>query len=330
VNFPARQILSILTKKERKKFFLLAVADVLISFVDIFSLAVLVYVVNTLAQPDTTSAFNEFAKQNSILITGLLCVLFCAKNWLAQMIFKQQQQQGYSIAARISENKLTNYLDGDFKNYSEIHSSIHIRSISQQPIEFIHYMLRNLQSIFNQSVLILFSIIAILLYNATLFILLFAILTPLLLVTGMIIQKKNKHLKQNAKKASELSLQYLQESLDAYIEANIFNKKDFFRSRYAKAQTYFNSILAEQQAVQNFPSRFSEAFGVIGLFILLVINEQLLKVPLSFITLGAFVMAAYKIVPGAVKILTAWRKSMLTGFRWKTCFRQIIFQQKYQ
>ncbi len=44
--------------------------------------------------------------------------------------------------------------------YVNIDSSVHIRRISQQPIEFSTYILTNLQQIISQSLLVLFTICA--------------------------------------------------------------------------------------------------------------------------------------------------------------------------
>jgi ABC-type bacteriocin/lantibiotic exporter with double-glycine peptidase domain len=51
------------------------------------------------------------------------------------------------------------------------------------------------------------------------------------------------------------------------------------------------------------PSRFIEIFAVFGLFVLILISQFQNSSTIPIITIGAFIVAAYKIIPGIVKIL---------------------------
>ncbi|HYM94232.1 MAG TPA: ABC transporter ATP-binding protein, partial [Chitinophagaceae bacterium] len=89
----------------------------------------------------------------------------------------------------------------------------------------------------------------------------------------------------------------------SFIESNIFQKKDFFLERFTKFQAKQNKYLAEQQIAQTIPLRLIEVFAIFGLFILISINFFTNGKSVDFITIGAFMAAAYKIIPGIVKIL---------------------------
>ena len=212
----------------------------------------------------------------------------------------------YGVASRLSQKKLLNYLDGSYNNYVNIDSSAHIRNISQQPIEFGHYVLGGLQQIISQSILILITIIAILIFNPVLFPLLFAILTPPIILTGFLMKRKLTTIRKMAKPVSEKTLQHLKEALSAYIESNLYGCKDFFSNRYHTSQSAFNNFLSEQLVIQNMPSRLIEVFAILGLFVLILINSFTANSnSIGLITLGAFMAAAYKIIPGIVKILNS-------------------------
>lgn len=212
----------------------------------------------------------------------------------------------YDVASRLSQKKLSNYLDGNYYDYVNIDSSVHIRNISQQPIEFGHYVLGGLQQIISQSVLILLTIIVILIFNPVLFPLLFAILTPPILLTGILMKKKLTTVRKMAKPVSEKTLQHLKEALSAYIESNLYGRKYFFSNRYHASQSKFNAFLSEQLSIQNMPSRLIEVFAIFGLVVLILINSFTANNnSLELITLGAFMAAAYKIIPGIVKILNS-------------------------
>ena len=212
----------------------------------------------------------------------------------------------YQVSSRLSDKNIISYLNGDYNNYVNIDSSVHIRKISQQPIEFGHYVLGGFQQIISQSVLILISIIAILIYNPVLFALLFIILAPPIILIGFLMKKKINIIRKTAKTISEKTIQHLKEALSGFIESNLYNSKPFFAKRYKVSQSQFNDVLSEQLVVQNMPSRLIEIFAILGLLILIVIHSFTANTnSISIITLGAFMAAAYKIIPGIVKILNS-------------------------
>ncbi len=139
-----------------------------------------------------------------------------------------------------------------------------------------------------------------------LFPLLFLILTPPIILTGILLKKKFNSIREAAKPANEKRQQYLQEALSGFIESNIYDSSEFFIRRYYAFQAKFNNFLSEQLVLQNLPSRFIEVFAIFGLFVLILIkrfDENANAVQL--ITIGAFMAAAYKIIPGIVKILNS-------------------------
>ena len=98
-------------------------------------------------------------------------------------------------------------------------------------------------------------------------------------------------------------MQHLQEALAGYVESNLYSKNDFFTNRYHRFQSRLNHYLSERLIIQNMPTRFIEVFAVFGLFLLILLSflsSHQYSIPL--ITLGALMVAAYKIIPGIVKI----------------------------
>src|SRR5687768_10168628 len=140
------------------------------------------------------------------------------------------------------------------------------------------------------------AILAILIFNAKLFLLLLAIIIPPLLIAAYVTRKKLKTARLQVKDNAEKSTQYLQEALQGYIESNIFNKKDFFTNRYAVHQQRLNNYLAQLQISQALPSRFVEIFAVAGLLVLIMVNKYADHTTTEIVNIGAFMAAAYKII----------------------------------
>jgi ABC-type multidrug transport system fused ATPase/permease subunit len=305
-----KNISVILTHEEKRKFLRLILYDVVISILDISFLLLLLYVINFYTQPHHSTGnsafpFNLFNKYPLLLITTFF-ILFCIKNFFGFLVFKTQYSYIYDVASRISKNNLLNYLEGNFSDYVNIDFSVRIRRIAYQPVEFSHSVLRSIQQIISQTVLILLTIIPIIIYKPLLFPLLFLILVPPVFITAFLMKKRLTSLRASGKIASEKAIQYLNEALTGFVESNIYDRKDFFAERYHSFQAKLNGYISEQMIVQNLPSRLIEVFAVLGLFMLILINSFVAKSDsVHIIILGAFMAAAYKIIPGIVKILNS-------------------------
>jgi ABC-type bacteriocin/lantibiotic exporter with double-glycine peptidase domain len=111
-------------------------------------------------------------------------------------------------------------------------------------------------------------------------------------------------IRKNAQRSSEKSLQHLQEALAGYVESNIYDKNEIFLHKYLRHQTKYNSYLSGQMILQGAPVRLIEIFALLGVVILIMINQWSGSAGNSaVITIGVFMAAAYKIIPGIVKML---------------------------
>ena len=185
-----------------------------------------------------------------------------------------------------------------------IDSSVLIRKICHQPIEFANYVLAGIQQITTEAILILLTVIALLIINARLLAILSLVLLPAIAILRYVAKRRLSVVRKNAKASSEKTLQYLNEALSGFIESNIYDKNEFFTNRYTSFQSVMNPYLADLQITQGMPSRFFEVFAVFGLFILIIVSEftGVTKITDLF-ALGAFVAAAYKIIPGISRII---------------------------
>jgi ABC-type bacteriocin/lantibiotic exporter with double-glycine peptidase domain len=141
-------------------------------------------------------------------------------------------------------------------------------------------------------------------FNAKLFLLLLVVLLPPVVIVFYFIKKRLTLVKKNIAASNERSYKYLLDALKGYVEANIYNRNDFFLQRFINSRQVFSSDLFDTISLQNMPSRIIEIFAVLGLFILIAIarwtgNDD----SAALITIGAFMAAAYKILPGIVKII---------------------------
>jgi ABC-type bacteriocin/lantibiotic exporter with double-glycine peptidase domain len=281
--------------------------NALISVIDIAALAFLLlvisfYINNSVEGLDFLPSW--MLDQDSVTLITFFLILFGLKNLLGISISNRQYSFISKVAVRISKNKLKNYQAGQFENYINIDSSELIRKIAFQPFEFCEHILLNIQQIIIQSFLIMLTIGAILLYNVKLFLLLFVILLPPVILVFFFIKKRVAAAKKNIHINNERSFRFLLDAMKGYVEGNIYQRNDFFLQRFITARQVFGKHLFDSHAVQAMPTRIIETFAVIGLFFLIVIARWSgINNSAPLITIGAFMAAAYKIIPGIVKII---------------------------
>ncbi|WP_153796383.1 ATP-binding cassette domain-containing protein [Foetidibacter luteolus] len=310
-------ILSILNKRERKHFWVSALLSFLLSVADILSLALLFYVVSLY----TSSAINykislplksPFEK-NGLLAAGLLLLVFAAKSWGSYRLYQFQYRLVSRVVSRISAARLKRHLYGSYNNHVTVDNAVLVRRILYQPIEFGSYLLSGFQQIIAECMLIVLVITALLLYDASLLLSVSFTLAPAIAVITFINRKKLQAIRANIKTVNEQTLQYLNEALSGFTDSNVYGKNEAFAGRYARLQGRLNRYIADIQVTQGLPSRFFELFSVFGLCVLIAYSLVLKENgQTAIITIGAFVAAAYKIIPGISRIINL--KNMLRTY----------------
>ncbi|MEO7213465.1 ABC transporter ATP-binding protein [Mucilaginibacter sp.] len=305
-----KSIFLILTPQEKNKLFKLIAFDVLIALLDIAFLASLLVVINFYTQVSGANklAFlpQWLADNKSLKLIGLFLLLFACKNALGFFGQRSQHHFFYRVASRLSARNIGNYLRGGYQQFVHTNSSVHTRRISNQPIEFSHYILTNFQQLVSQTLLIIFTVVAILFYHPSLFLIMLLLLLPPVVLLGLYTRKRQAALRHQTKTASAKTIQHLNESLSGYVESNMYDKDDFFSDRYLNYQQQLNNTIAAQQTWQSLPGRLMEVFAVLGFLILVGISKYITNAPgIGMLTIGIFMAAAYKVIPGIVKIMNS-------------------------
>ncbi len=302
-----QKIMAVLTPHERRRLILLTVLDTAGSVADIAGLALLLWVIRLYtAGPAGGSGFlpGWLGDPQSMWPIGLFFLLFGIKNWLSFLIYSAQARLRYAVASRISRQNLLYYLEGDYSQYAHTDSAAHILKIAQQPIEFSQFVLGGLQQSITEGTLIGVTVVAVLLFNAKLFLLLLLLLLPPVVIMGYLAKRRLHRARVFIKSSRDVMWQHLQESIASYVESNLYDKKEFFTGRYGDAQAVLNGHLATVQSMQGAPVRLAEIFAVFGLLALIAIGHFMGNGHgAEFVTLGAFLAAAYKIIPGVSRLL---------------------------
>jgi ABC-type multidrug transport system fused ATPase/permease subunit len=302
------QILRILTRDEKRTSGWLLLSDVIVSIADIVFLALLLVIIQYYTGAGATGKLSflpsTLFSRHALVVIVIFFLLFSLKNLAGFLVYRAQCRFLFRVASRISRDKLTQYLEGGYAGYIDTDSSVHIREVSYAPMEFCQHVLGGFQQMITQAVLILLAIAGIVLFNARLFFLLLAILLPPVVALSYLLKGRLHAIRKNAQRSSEKSLQHLQEALAGYVESNIYDKNEIFLDRFLHYQRQYNSYLSGQMILQGAPSRLIEVFAILGVVVLILIHQWSgLAGSSAVITIGVFMAAAYKIIPGIVKML---------------------------
>ena len=295
----------LLLRRERKKFLLLALADLLVNIADILSLAALLFLVRFyIGESALPSLFQGRIAADDNWPVFVFLGIFAGKNALAFIIAKNHYRFSAEVSTRLAQQQLRKYQLGDYKNFVEENEASHIRSIAFQPFEFGQYVLSGLQQLITQCSLVLIAAVAIAWFNAQLFLLLLLVLLPPALLASYLVRRKLRVLRRSITEANQLSFRHLLDALKGWVEGNVYGGNKSLEDRYAASRGWFGRSLFDTVAWQTLPARFIELFAVAGLLGLIVlVRWQGQAGPESFIILGAFLAAVYKIIPGLVKII---------------------------
>ena len=299
-----------LTREEKRRMGTLILLDIAINVADIAFLALLLFLARLFTEPSVRT-IGPFilpvwlTNANPLAPIVFFFLLYGIKNFIGFLIYRAQCRFLSRIATRISEKKLWGYLDGGYGSYVNVDSSVNVREISYDPTEFAAHILGGIQQIITQGTLILFTVTAIVFYNAKLFLLLFMILLPPVYAIIYFIKVRKRSARDQVRNTGERSLQHLQEALTGYVESNIYHKNRVFLDRYITYQKKFNQYISDQLIVQGIPNRVIETFALLGVMVLILVNRWSGSgAGTSFISIGVFMAAAYKIIPGIVRILS--------------------------
>lgn len=296
---------ALLNNAEQRKLIKYTILGTLNSLLDILVLVFMLAVISLysgVGEEKFTFFFFNLNRSETLWPIFTFLGLFLGKNLLGYFVFKTQSQFVYQVASRISLAQLHLYLNGKYDDYIKIDHSKQVNKINHEPIEFAQYVLMGMQQVCTELFLISLAIIAIICFNASIFILLVIFLLPPILIILLFLKRKLKQVKLNVKFDAEMSNQYLQESLNSYIECAIYQKQSFFSERYIVFQQKLNAHLSQLQIAQWIPSRLVEMFAVLGLFIMIILSI-VFDFKTEIFSIGAFMAAAYKIIPGIVRIV---------------------------
>ena len=124
--------IAVLDRTERGRLFRLILGSAFVSIADIASLALLLVLVKFYSQNggEASSVVGKFLAQlhrlHLLLPLILFLLLFILKNLIAYLATRAQYGFIYEVASRISRRNMLRYLNGSYRDYTQVNPAVHI------------------------------------------------------------------------------------------------------------------------------------------------------------------------------------------------------------
>lgn len=305
------QLYRLLPKKYRYKLTMASVSTFAMAIMDLLSLGILLPVLLLVLDKESISQNHFFAmfyqkggfeSQQSFIITVCLVVFLVS---LGRTLFNTYMQ--YTQNKRLFEisNYLSLHLYGLYYNkgflYIKQHNSLRlinrINAVSQHLIQ--GYFIP-LTSLICEILVISTILIGLILFNTYVFLLAFLTFAPLSWIYYCYSRTRIKKYGDCIYHIIPEKSKILQQSFVGYTDMEMSNSFDASKKKYANLQNEQNHYSVKKTVLNTTLQRVLE-LAVVCSVIVLILATQLFELPSLGFTIGLFVIAIYRILPGVIK-----------------------------
>lgn len=306
------EFFKLLDSTRKRKFFLMAVFIFLGMILDIFSLALLVPLIEIIIDENFNSYtlkildfLDKYFKGGILLSFSFFIISVFILKSLYSVYLTYRQNRFISNLIRDTSNRLFSfYLEQDFKFYVNINSAEVVRSLNNDLHQF---------SLYLRSILFFITELGFVLSTVALLIFLNPIISiGTIIFFGLMIFAYFKILKQKLNnlgfKKQQVGLTYnksILEAINSIKEIKVNKKEEFFKNSLATNTNILWSIDAEYNTYNQAPRYILELISIVAIFIMIFFLSfsDVGGGAISF--LGVFVASVFKILPSANKILNS-------------------------
>jgi len=313
-----QKIRRILTRKEKRVFFSIIGLSVLLSVSEIFSISIIVPIINLFLNPAAIMASTKLrtlyiwsGSANPLNFLTLLVMaaifLFIGKSILGVVVLYRQQKYVAAVNRRLSSDILQEYLHRPYEFHLLNNSATLFKNVNAEVGQFVSYFLNPVIAILSEGIIlcgILF--VAVYLYPWATVIAATGIGA---VAIGLNLLFKSR-MARYADERSIYSEQYyktVMESLQSVKEIKIFNVQDYFASKFLHSfGQYLNSVV-KSNVVSSLPRYYLEALlfsAILGMLLISVHTEMNYKDIIPMIAILGVV--AIRLMPSISKIVSSF------------------------
>lgn len=305
----SRSILKVLNVNETKYLFLNLLLSVLNTFLELFSITTIVYLLLVISgQTENESRISLFfekiiSQENLIISSASLMISVIIVKTVYQIYFSYfQESVSHNIQKRLNNSLFEKFINSKYENYLLENSSRIIRVLSQESIKIGNQLISPLISILNESLLLLLISGFIFLYDPVLGALVYMTSFLLIVFFSKFISSKVRNLGKVVAKNNNERIKNISEAYRSFDLIKIYNFQDAFMKIYKKHTSIITNAGSLNMFYAKLPKNIFELFIFTFLFFVIIIldytnrNEQLITY------LSILAVSIYKIIPSLNKI----------------------------
>jgi ATP-binding cassette, subfamily B, bacterial PglK len=298
-----------LNVNETKYLFLNLLLSVLNTFLELFSITTIVYLLLVISgQTENESRISLFfekiiSQENLIISSASLMILVIIVKTVYQIYFSYFQESiSHNIQKRLNNSLFEKFINSKYENYLSENSSRIIRVLSQESIKIGNQLISPLISILNESLLLLLISGFIFLYDPVLGSSVYMTSFLLIVFFSKFISSKVRNLGKVVAKNNNERIKNISEAYRSFDLIKIYNFQDAFMKIYKKHTSIITNAGSLNMFYAKLPKNIFELFIFTFLFFVIIIldytnrNEQLITY------LSILAVSIYKIIPSLNKI----------------------------
>jgi len=275
------------------------------AFFDLISFGLFIPFIASLGQRDQSKI--SLAPVINIEVSALPFLLtlvagFLVKNIIGGWINYRQSLFIHKTFVETSQQLFKSFYEQSFEDYCRQNSAESIRRIKQAPSDFTNHVLLPLLALVTDTIVTICVVAFLFWYDYKVVFALAVVLFPILLTYYLFKTKIVSRIKRNFQEEIPKSNIIISQGIDAFAEAKIYRKEDFFMKRFSDINSQTSRHLADLRTAAFIPQRILEIVAVFSLGLIFTLSHFTGNQS-GIVLTGIVLLAFYKLGPALNRIL---------------------------
>lgn len=306
-----------LSSSQKKKLKWIALLIFFSAVLDVFGLASVLPLVKMATEPEVihSSKYFSFVYDNLHFTNDKNFMVFFIVVILLFQFFKTgfgifvnyiEGKFMADVANNISRNQFSKYFSLSYFNFNSVKSSRIINHVQQNPASFTAWVMLPILMLFSESIILIFIVTLIAVYNLKLFLFILMIIGPASYLLYKSVNTKNEQIGRGLDKMFPQALAAINNSIMGFVDIKLANKIDFYREKFLKYQKEYHNLSMSSIVINMIPFRGYELVAILGIVVIFVYAIFIEGGSQDVIMMvGAFAAAAYRLMPSLNRIMNA-------------------------
>ncbi len=306
-----------LSSSQKKKLKWIALLIFLSAVLDVFGLASVLPLVKMATEPQvihTNKYFSivhdnlHFTSDKNFMVFFIVVILLFQFFKTGFGIFVNYIEGKFmaDVANNISRNQFSKYFSLSYFNFNSVKSSRIINHVQQNPASFTAWVMLPILMLFSESIILIFIVTLIAVYNLKLFLFILMIIGPASYLLYKSVNTKNEQIGRGLDKMFPQALAAINNSIMGFVDIKLANKIDFYREKFLKYQKEYHNLSMSSIVINMIPFRGYELVAILGIVVIFVYAIFIEGGSQDVIMMvGAFAAAAYRLMPSLNRIMNA-------------------------